>query len=239
MAYKSAIGFLSSQDDACWKKACKKVDEMLKLKSKLHTEKSIEEICIECGFKNTKEWKMKLYSDLIEEVELKLERMKMLKERIEPAFCELIGVDMVACGRQMYMITIRPDCTKVEFFEFKTAVEYFLERKCFVNYTWSFEQKGTEPMNLGDGFHVHIVANMKQRSKSEVLRDTLSSWKDWIDKGWIAANCIDVITTKNGESLVQNYLVEYKSDDGHKKPTQAWDELWRTGLGLKRLYKSD
>lgn len=142
-------------------------------------------------------------------------------------------------SKQTFMITIRPDETKVDFFEFKKYVEWFITRKCFVNYKYSFEQKGECVEDIGKGFHVHIVANMKQRSKSEVLRDTLSSWKEWIDKGYIASNCIDVITTKNGEALVENYLLEYKSDDGHKEVTQSWDELWRTGMSLQRLYVSE
>lgn len=141
--------------------------------------------------------------------------------------------------KQSYMITIRPDDSKVDFIDFQRYVEYFVQRKCFMNYKYSFEQKGIEPMDLGKGFHVHIVADMKQRSKSEVLRDTLSSWKEWIDKGYIASNCIDVITTKNGDALVENYLLEYKSDDGHKEVTRSWDELWRTGMSLKRLYTSE
>lgn len=142
-------------------------------------------------------------------------------------------------NKQSYMITIRPDDSKVDFIDFQRYVEYFVQRKCFIDYQYSFEQKGIEPMDIGKGFHVHIVANMKQRSKSEVLRDTLSSWKEWIDKGLIASNCIDVITTKNKDALVENYLLEYKSDDGHKEVTRSWDELWRTGMSLKRLYSSD
>lgn len=141
-------------------------------------------------------------------------------------------------SKQSYMITIRPDQNKIDFYDFKERVEEFVSRKCFLEYKYSFEQKGTDPMSLGNGFHVHIVAKMKQRSKSEVLRDTLSTWKDWVEKGYIAANCIDVITTKNGDQLVENYLVEYKSDDGHKELTHSWDELWRTGMSLQRLYVS-
>lgn len=164
--------------------------------------------------------------------------MKRMKDVIQDEFAELLEIKQTP-SKQAYMITIRPDDTKADFFEFKELVEQFVSRKCFIEYQYSFEQKGTEPMNLGKGFHVHIVANMKQRSKSEVLRDTLSSWKSWIDQGLIAANCIDVITTKNGEALVNDYLLEYKSDDGHKAVTQSYDELWRSGMSLQRLYKSE
>lgn len=141
--------------------------------------------------------------------------------------------------KQTYMISIRPDDSKAYFPDFKEKVESFLTRKCFLSYKYSFEQKGTKPEDMGKGFHVHIVANMKQRSKSEVLRDTLSSWKDWIEGGLITANNIHVCITKNGEELVQKYLIEYESDDGHKAATKDYDHQWREAVGLYNLYVSE
>lgn len=141
--------------------------------------------------------------------------------------------------KQTYMITIRPDDSKAYFPDFKEKVEDFVTRKCFLSYKYSFEQKGTKPEDMGKGFHVHIVANMKQRSKSEVLRDTLSSWKDWINEGLITANNVHVCITKDGEKLVQNYLIEYESDDGHKAVTKDYDHQWREAVGLYNLYVSE
>lgn len=189
---------------------------------------------------------IKTYDNVLNDKADTIERLcEMLEDpdnRYANAMQRLVGIISNKSAniqtKQSYMITIRPDHTKIDFFDFKQHVEQFVTRKCFVEYKYSFEQKGTDPMSLGHGFHVHIVAKMKQRSKSEVLRDTLSSWKEWIDKGFIAANCIDVITSKNGDALVENYLLEYKSDDGHKELTQSWDELWRTGMSLQRLYVS-
>lgn len=142
-------------------------------------------------------------------------------------------------SKQTFMITIRPDDSKAYFPDFKEKVEEFVKRKCFLAYKYSFEQKGVEPENMGKGFHVHIVANMKQRSKSEVLRDTLSSWKDWIEKGLITANNIHVCITKNGDELVQTYLIDYESDDGHKAITKDYDHQWREAVGLYNLYVSE
>lgn len=134
-----------------------------------------------------------------------------------------------------YFITIRPNdnCT---FIDFKNKVNEFVTRKCFLEYTYSFEQKGTSLSTLGQGFHVHIIANMIQRSKSEVLRDTLSSWNAWIKSDWISANCIQVDTTKNPDKLINDYLICYKSDDNHKETTKDWDNLWRKNLHLSTLY---
>lgn len=141
-------------------------------------------------------------------------------------------------SKQGYFITIRPDCKMVTFDDFKTQVENFVQRKCFLEWTYSFEQKGTTPSDMGTGFHVHIVCKSKHRSKGECLRDTLSSWNEWIQKGYIASNCIEVVVTKNAESLIENYLVEYKSDDDHKIVTKSMDELWRNEMNLESLYKS-
>lgn len=139
---------------------------------------------------------------------------------------------------QHYFITIRPDDTKCVFEDFKDKVLSFVKRKCFLDYTLTFEQKGLCPTELGKGFHAHIVANMKQRSKMEVIRDTLSSWNDWITKDYIKSNCIQVVTTRNPETIVNDYMIEYKSDDDHKEKTKNWDEIWRSNLSLEKIYRS-
>lgn len=139
-------------------------------------------------------------------------------------------------NKQAYFISIRPDDTKVDIVDFTQRINKVVSRKCFLEGKYSFEQKGTCVDDLGKGFHVHIVAQMTQNSKGQVLRDLTSSFKDWIELGYITPNNIDVRTTKNPDELINSYLVEYKSDDGHKVTTQAMDELWRTGNSLKRLY---
>lgn len=136
-------------------------------------------------------------------------------------------------SKQAYFITVRPDTKKVSLHQFYNDVRKFVDRKCFIEYKLSFEQKGVSDETLGDGFHVHIVASMKQRSKGEVLRDTVNTFK-----GYTLANCVQVHTTRNPAELVENYLVNYQSDDGHKAPTQQWDAAWRAREGLANLYKS-
>jgi len=140
---------------------------------------------------------------------------------------------------QHYFITIRPDDTKCVFEDFKDKVLTFVKRKCFIDYALSFEQKALCPTELGKGFHAHIVANMKQRSKTEVIRDVLSSWNDWITKDYIKANCIQVVTTKNPETIVNDYMIGYKSEDDHKEKTKNWDKIWRSNLSLEEIYRSE
>jgi len=133
--------------------------------------------------------------------------------------------------KQYYFITVRPDTSKVKFIDFYNDVQKFTSRKCFQEFKLSFEQKGTTDETLGQGFHVHIVAKMSQRSKGEVLRDTQSTFKNYT-----APNCIEVLTTKNPQELVDNYLVNYVSDDEHKIVTKAWDAKWRSREILDSLY---
>lgn len=136
-------------------------------------------------------------------------------------------------SKQAYYITVRPDTKKVGFVEFYNDVRKFVERKCFIDYKVTFEQVGVTEETLGEGFHVNIVASMKQRSKGEVLRDTINTFKRYT-----IANAIQVQTTRNPDEVVENYLVNYESKDGHKAPTQQWDAAWRVREGLANLYKS-
>lgn len=133
----------------------------------------------------------------------------------------------------IYFITIRPDQTRISFEQFYTLVCKFVQRTCFDWFEFTFEQKGTEVPNLGTGFHTHILAKMTQRSKGEVLRDTISSFKHCT-----ADNCIQIdhVRTERDIATTRAYMVEYVAKDGHKKITQEADKMWRQQLGLRSLY---
>lgn len=130
-----------------------------------------------------------------------------------------------------FFITIRPDTNKVTFENFYNDVRVWTLRKCVQNYTLTFEQKGTNEETLGQGFHVHIVAKMTQRSKGEVARDTHSSFK-----AYTAAQCVQVDICQNPDQHIQRYLIDYESKDGHKIVTKEWDTIWRTNLSLEPTY---
>lgn len=134
----------------------------------------------------------------------------------------------VKVGR-WFFITIRPRSNN--FALFYTAVQRLVARKCFQEFTLSFEQKGVSDDELGEGYHAHIVAKMTQRSKAEVIRDVASTMKDICDE-----NFVDVKPTNNPCHLVKNYLVDYVSEDGHKEVTRDWDKKWRDQIGLSDLY---
>lgn len=130
---------------------------------------------------------------------------------------------LTAKATHTFMITIRPECKKINLHTFKQDVDSYIQRKMFKHiHGCSFEQKGTSDDTLGNGFHVHIVAETTCRSKGELLRNTISTFQQYT-----AAQCIQVDVCKNPESVVQDYLIDYKSQDGHKEITKEWDSLWR------------
>lgn len=168
-----------------------------------------------------------------------IQRMKIMKDYIQQEFTELLSFeDKPSKEDTGYFITIRPDDSKVSFDDFKDKIMKLLQRACFVEYDMSFEQAGKVVSDIGKGFHCHIVAKMKQRSKGEVLRDLERTFATWINDGLIASNCIDVCTTKNRKELTSKYLIQYVSDDDHKAATKDIDSLWREEQGLKALYSS-
>lgn len=178
------------------------------------------------------EWYDKTYQSELDKELMRFEEIIGFANTLHERYKAIVG----GGHESKFFITLRPNDTKCTFLEFKEKVEAYVKRKCFIEYEYSFEQKGTNIDDLGKGFHVHIIAKMKQRSKSEVLRDTKSTFNDWITTGKIAENCIEVLVTKNGDKLVQDYLIEYKSDDGHKEVTKKWDYIWREKEGVEKLY---
>lgn len=202
--------------------------ELLKMKKQwesIHNEYPSEEVC----------------NKFEEQLDAKFERVykravrRMLMAR---QINEEMGLTSSTANRT-YMITIRPECKKISFNKFFTEISNFVQRKCFLDYQLSFEQKGMSLDTLGHGFHVHIVAHMTQKSKGEVLRDTKSSMGCNKPNAWIIDNCIQVDVCKNPNDTVQNYLIDYNSKDGHKIQTKEWDDIWRSNIGIKNIYQND
>lgn len=135
---------------------------------------------------------------------------------------------------RFFMITIRPDTNKINFNDFYSLVYKYISRKCFVSYTLSFEQKGISTDTLGHGFHVHIIADLTQKGKAMVLRDTQSTFNRCT-----AANCIQVDWCRNPKETIQGYLIDYKSSDNHKQETKHWDQIWRERENLLSIYDNN
>lgn len=137
-----------------------------------------------------------------------------------------------------YHISIRPDDKKILFEDFYENVRKLVSRKCFKRFHLVFEQKSIEGEEVGKGFHCHIVGDMLQASKGEVLRDIKSTFNKMIKEGQIAENCIQVDPTRNPDEIVEKYLTAYESADGHKELTKITDKIWREKMNLEDYYNS-
>lgn len=171
--------------------------------------------------------------------------------RFAAARQRVLAEDGMEEATQTFFVTVRPATERCTFREFYEKVKDVVERKAFQTWTLSFEQKGLTDADLGNGFHVHIVAKTTFRSKPEVLRALLGTHDDnkqkwmrgtlssWINDEKLAENCVDVQVCKNPRETTEKYLVKYESKDGHKLPTKVWDDKWRVEQGLQPLYTSD
>jgi len=156
--------------------------------------------------------------------------------------------DEVIGAKRVFMITVRPKEGLLLLEDFVRGIQKMLERKVFVHWQASFEQKGVDDESLGTGMHVHVVAECSC-AKSLVLQAVVGQCKDgtwacgalsrWVNDGLIEPNCVDVRPCKDPARVVQRYLVDYVSDDGHKEVTMAWDAKWRSMEGLLPLYNSE
>lgn len=163
-------------------------------------------------------------------VELGIDMMLIYKQiAVEKGLIKPEGEQL----KRTYFITIRPSMQDIDFEDFYTIVQKFVSRTCFINFRLTFEQKGTTHDTLGSGFHAHIIAEMRQRSKSEVLRDTVSTFKCCT-----SANCIqvDILKTQKDLDNTIKYITEYTSDDDHKECTKEHDAQWRQLIGLRDMY---
>lgn len=160
------------------------------------------------------------------------EIMKIAK-KLHEIYVEETGLETTNC----YFVTIRPNEKLINFNDFKTLVFKYLKRKCIDSWTLSFEQKGNSLETLGQGFHAHIIiwpVNGRWRSQGEILRDTQRTFAKCTSD-----NNVDIKTTREPQKIIDNYLINYVSNDGHKKLTKQWDMIWRENLGLSSLYNSD
>jgi len=130
-----------------------------------------------------------------------------------------------------FFISIRPPHNAIEFEVFKELCFKYLSKKMFLQWAITFEQKSID--GTGEGFHCHIIAKTKARSKGEILRNTTEF------QGIVAQNCIDIKPCKNPVETFRNYCINYESDDGHKVTTREGDRIWRSNNNINDYYWSN
>jgi len=153
-------------------------------------------------------------------------------------------------AKQTYFITIAPLESYTDLHAFFSDVKRVVERKSFLAWTLSFEQRGLTEHELGVGFHVHIVAKTTYTSIEQVRRAIQGTkqpdgtYKDgtfarWMNDGRMGYKGVDVQRCINPKQHTQRYLIDYEADDEHKIATKDADGLWRGRVGLQPLYTSD
>lgn len=118
---------------------------------------------------------------------------------------------------RMFAVTLRP--SGVDFATFYDQVRALLKRRCFVEYNLVFRQEGVDDEGLGSQFHAHIVAEMTQTSKFEVIRDLSSTAARF---GWNAVHA----ERHAGGADARGALLEDA------------DRRWRERVGIAPAYAS-
>lgn len=138
------------------------------------------------------------------------------------------------------MITIRP-APRTCFATFREGVFKFVERGLFVGGEYAFEQLGENDDELGEGFHCHIVAEVKGYVQvKEIVRDAKTDIKvphicqvgeDEEKK----KNARKFFKTERDLEYSRNYIRGRKHND-EKEAAISWNPKWRMRECLNDLY---
>jgi len=139
-----------------------------------------------------------------------------------------------------FVVTVRP--IAMSLIDLREAAEKLAHSSLVVSATWSYEQKGELAEGcgtLGQGSHFHMVL-CTNKYKSDVVarlvgkRAILSRhMPHGIGHAGVDVKASDA---ERAARFVRDYLVEYKSADGHKEKTKDADAEWRKQNGLRDLY---
>lgn len=138
-----------------------------------------------------------------------------------------------------FWITLRPGTEhQHRFTEFKHLIlTKYLTRNCFSSYRYAWEQKGETPNDMGNGYHIHILALCPNYlMKTQLIKDTKSTFKKFCNGDVPDAFVqIEYIRTKEHFFNIRAYIMGIKSDTW-KDPACAMDIPWREKLNLDSLY---
>lgn len=181
-----------------------------------------------CGDEEIKKLKAEVYDKVVEAETMEFKAIMEIARDLTGVYREVSGQDT----RHWMFITIRPDMTKILFEEFRSKMVKKIN-SCvrILEATYSFEQKGESVETLGHGFHIHIMAWVTWAYPSGARRDL----RDFA-AAWCGPKSVDVRNERDPAGCIQRYLIDYKSEDGHKEKTKKWDSIWRAEKGLKGLY---
>lgn len=151
-------------------------------------------------------------------------------------------VDEEKLEKGWYFITIRPH-PDLKFEKFKTFVELLFKRKAFSEGFYVWEQKGTSPETMGNGFHIHAVIKASSPSKGignvkEIIYTAMK--KCGVDDSIGPGNYpVRALKTEKELESVKHYTETafFNKNDEEKQEAWNYDAPWRASTGLASLYQ--
>lgn len=132
------------------------------------------------------------------------------------------------------LITIRPPHGSC-FTTFRLGVERYVKRPYFLNGEYAFEQCGENEDEIGNGFHVHILARVKEYCQfKELNRDVHKDIQgDFMFQ--VGSDKKKFLRTQTDLEFCQNYIRGDKHDDA-KRAAVSWNAEWRAMNALEDIY---
>lgn len=127
--------------------------------------------------------------------------------------------------------------------EFKKLVEKTLRtskgQKLWIEgYLYVLEQRGENDIEIGKGFHTHILIKLAgHKKKSEIDRELKNVWKSKLDVDNYHIFNIKYIDEAE-QKRKQSYMLCQKAEE-HKHLKQHYDIIWRKNNSLEKYYFLD
>lgn len=170
--------------------------------------------------------------------------MGIIRKQIIPKYHELKQVliegkvmksDEEKIKDRWALITLRPEPNSCNLQQFIKDVNKVVNKSLIIECEYAFEQTGDNDNNIGQGFHVHILAKLRENCN---VQHIITACK------FIKYNCIVQVGSKTGKKFLSTnsdleYCKNYIRGDKHnkdKEPAVAMDKIWRMQNGLQDLY---
>lgn len=132
------------------------------------------------------------------------------------------------------LITIRPPDGTC-FFNFKTEVERYIKRPYFISGEYAFEQCGENAEDVGNGFHVHILACVKDYVQFKELNRDVHKDVSGDFMFQVGNEKKKFLRTQTDLEFCQHYIRGDKHNDA-KRAAISWNAEWRAMNALDDLY---
>lgn len=139
-----------------------------------------------------------------------------------------------------WWITLRPGNEhKDRFTDFLVQTFKYLDREMFIMWKAAFEQKGNTTEEIGTGYHVHIIAQLKDRYHlSRVIKDTKSTWDKFLG-GYVPDPFVKAVKlTSIKELQIKSLYINGNKSDKDKKQAVELDPVWRKSINIQDSYYS-